>query len=458
MLTTIVIVFVLYLAAMLVISWQGRKHASTFDEFLSVGRKTPMILLIGGAVGAQVGNGLVVGGGAEGAATGLAGVGYGLGCAVGYLVVALISDKIYRSGHMIPADYFQDRYKSGGMSQMFNIICGIGCFPGIGAQIMAAKILFDALGLNSTICVIALCVGVFLYSQISGLWGAYATSVVQIVIIGVGVLAGAVYVLASGGWSEITGMVASGELPETFLSFSGYDAATWMMIFLPLVLTAPVDNVSWQRIHSAVDMKSARRAHWISTLVMLPLCFAPVIIGMYGRAHFGYTGNTAFFGVILNVFPPILAALVIVAVIAAVMSTIDGMIIASTTCWVRGFYKNVIDKNAPDEKLQKLTLPVNFATILLAAYFAFNSNTIIGLLSNMYIFTGSALLAPLVFGWWWKGTTTKGALAGVAVGTIYGALQLFGIYSLPWSGITYILPSFVALVVVSLLTKEKETA
>lgn len=50
MLTTIVIVFVIYLAAMLVISWQGRKHASTFDEFLSVGRKTPMILLIGGAV------------------------------------------------------------------------------------------------------------------------------------------------------------------------------------------------------------------------------------------------------------------------------------------------------------------------------------------------------------------------------------------------------------------------
>ena len=36
------------------------------------------------------------------------------------------------------------------------------------------------------------------------------------------------------------------------------------------------------------------------------------------------------------------------------------------------------------------------------------------------------------------------------------ALQLFGVYSLPWSGITYVLPSFIALVVVSLLTKEKE--
>lgn len=458
MLTTIVIVFVIYLAAMLVISWQGRKHASTFDEFLSVGRKTPMILLIGGAVGAQVGNGLVVGGGAEGAAIGLSGAGYGLACAFSYLVIYLYSNWVYRSGYMTPADYFQKKYNSNAMGQMFNVVGGIGCFPGIGAQIMAAKILFDALGMNSTFGVIALCVVVFLYSQISGLWGAYATSVVQIVVIAVGVLAGLVYVIASGGWGEITAAVASGALPETYLNFNGYDLATWMIIVIPMILVAPLDNVSWQRIHSAESEKAARNHLWIATLVMLPICIAPVIIGMYGRVHYNLSGNTAFFGVILNTFPPILAALVVVAVIAAVMSTIDGMLIASSTLYIRGFYKNVINKNATDEQMQKMTLPMNIITILLAAYFAFSSNTIVGLLSNMYVFTGSALLAPLICGWFWKGTTTKGALAGVIVGTAYGALQLFGIYSLPWSGITYVIPSFAALFIVSLLTKEKEVA
>lgn len=458
MLTTIVIVFVIYLLVMLAISWRGRQHASSFEEYLSVGRKTPLILLIGGAVGAQVGNGLVVGGAAEGASIGLSGAGYGLACAFGYLIIYLISKWVYNSGYMTPADYFQDKYKSNTMAQLFNVVGGIGCFPGIGAQIMAAKILFDALGVNSTFGVIALCIVVFLYSQISGLWGAYATSVVQIVIVTVGVLAGLVYVITTGGWSEITASMASGALPETYLSFSGYDMATWMLIVIPLILVAPLDNVSWQRIHAAESEKAARNHLWLSTLVMLPVCIAPVIIGMYGRVHYGFEGNTAFFGVILNTFPPILAALVVVAVVAAVMSTIDGMLIAASTLYIRGFYKNVIDKNASDAKLQKMTLPLNIITILLAVYFAFSSGTIVGLLSNMYVFTGSALLAPLLCGWFWKGTTTKGALAGVVVGTAYGLLQLFNIYTLPYSGITYVIPSFAALFVVSLLTQDKTQA
>lgn len=136
------------------------------------------------------------------------------------------------------------------------------------------------------------------------------------------------------------------------------------------------------------------------------------------------------------------------------MSTIDGMLISQSVFVLKGLYKATIGKNATDAQLQKLTLPVNILTILIAAYFAFSTNSIVGLLSNSYLFIGTIALAPVVCDWLWKGTTRKGAIAAMICGAIISLLQLTGIYELPYSGITYLLPPFAVLFVVSLLTKD----
>jgi len=454
MIQTIVIVFVLYLAAMLFISWRGRAHSSSFSEYLTINGNAPLILLVGGAVGAQVGNGLVVGGSGSGAAVGIAGIAYGLGCALSYLVLFGFAKIIRENGCLTPAEYLQKHYKSKAIAQILNLLYTVSGWPSIAAQMLAAKVLFDALGMNGYIGMAALMVVVFLYSQISGLWGAYATSVAQTAVILIGIVIGAIYIIATGGIAEITGAVASGAVPATFLNLKGYDLTTWLLYMMPGILCAAIDNVSWQRVNAASSLDIAKKHFWISSLVMLPVIFAPVLIGMYGRVHFGLNNNTAFFGVILNIFPPVLAALVVVAVVAAVMSTIDGMMIGQSVNLLRGFYKNVIDPNASDEKLKKLTLPCNILTLCGASMFAFSTNSILGLLSNAYLFSSAVALAPVICGWLWKGTTRKGAVAAMIVGFIVAILQMFGIYTLPYSGVTHIIPSFVTIFVVSLLTKD----
>lgn len=455
MIQTIIIVFVVYLVAMLLISWRGKAHSSSFSEYLTIDGKAPLILLIGGAVGAQVGNGLVVGGAGSGAAVGIAGIAYGLSCALSYLVLFVFTKTIRQNECLTPPEYLQKQYKSKAIAQILNLLYAISTLPSIAAQMLAAKVLFDAMGINGYAGMIALMVVVFIYSQISGLWGAYATSVVQTAVILVGILAAAGYIIMTGGIAEITGAVATGALPGTFLSAEGYDVSTWLLYMMPGILCAAIDNVSWQRINSAASLEVAKKHFWISSLVMVPVVFAPVLIGMYGRVHFGFADNTAFFGVVLNIFPPVLAALVVVAVVAAVMSTIDGMMIAQSVTLLRGFYKNVLAPNATDEKLNKLTLPCNILTLCGAAVFAFSTNSILGLLANTYLFSSAVCLAPVICGWFWKGTTRKGAVAAMIVGFTVAILQMFGIYSLPYSGITHVIPSFVTIFIVSLLTKER---
>ena len=111
MITTIVIVLVLYFGAMVTIGFMGRDKASNFEGYLSMGRSAGVLLLMGGAIGGQIGNGFVVGGAAEGASVGMAGCAYGLACALSTVMVALfLNNFIYNGGYMSMADYTRKRY------------------------------------------------------------------------------------------------------------------------------------------------------------------------------------------------------------------------------------------------------------------------------------------------------------------------------------------------------------
>lgn len=99
--TLIVIVMAIYFIGMIAISWMGRKYGKNFDDFISAGRNCTTLMIIGFAVGSHIGNGYVVGGAASGAAVGLSGAWYGIGCALSYLVVALIlNHRVYTRWRM----------------------------------------------------------------------------------------------------------------------------------------------------------------------------------------------------------------------------------------------------------------------------------------------------------------------------------------------------------------------
>ena len=113
MLTTIVIVIAIYFVAMFLIGVYGRRYAGTFSGYLSIDGKAGILLIIGGCIGANVGNGFVVGGAGEGSISGLAGSAYGLACVCFTLVVALALNRfIYRRGFQSYADFSRERYKS----------------------------------------------------------------------------------------------------------------------------------------------------------------------------------------------------------------------------------------------------------------------------------------------------------------------------------------------------------
>lgn len=104
--TLLVIVLVVYFAAMVGIGFMGRKHAESFDSFVSAGRSAGVLMIIGSAVGSQIGNGFVVGGAGSAASVGLSGAWYGIGCGLGYLAIALVLNKHVYTKAIFPCRNF----------------------------------------------------------------------------------------------------------------------------------------------------------------------------------------------------------------------------------------------------------------------------------------------------------------------------------------------------------------
>lgn len=461
MIPIIVVVLVIYFAAMVFIGFLGRDKASNFEGYLSMGRSAGVLLLMGGAIGGQIGNGFVVGGAEQGAAVGMAGAAYGIACALSTVLVAVfLNNFIYNGGYMSMADYTRKRYHNEIPGTIYDLSTAISSIGLIAGQIMAGKALFEALGLSGTVGAIAIAVVVLLYSQLSGLWGAFATSVVQTAVIAVGLVGTTVVLVAEGAVGEMSAAVEAGTIAPSALDFSGLSAAGFAGMMLPLLLGMVTDQPTYQRINSAKSAKISRIACYLSCLVMIPLALMPAFIGSYGNFKYGATGSSAFFDVILNELPAVVCALIIAAVLAAVMSTIDCGLITMSTVLTRDIWQGALKKTPSEAQLKTITLVVNIGFMFTSTALALASSSILGLLNSVYAFLAAACFVPFVGGVLWKRGNATGAAAASIVGVITVIATNLGV-TLPGSGvipgaILPIIPSAIAYVIVSLCTKAPE--
>lgn len=453
--TLLVVVLIVYFAAMVGIGFMGRKHASSFDSFVSAGRSAGVLMIIGSAVGSQIGNGFVVGGAGSAASIGLGGAWYGIGCGLGYLAIALVLNKrVYTKGYISLPEFLEERYGDKLTSAVFSIATVLSYIGNIAAQIMAGSALFRAFGLNGTLGAVSITVVVLAYSSLSGLWGAYATSVVQVGVIAVAMIAAVIAIVSGGGIAEIDAAIAAGTVPSNFWSLDAIGLKAILFMVLPVSLAALCDQQTVQRINAAKSEKASMSAHIISTVMCICLALLPAIIGMYGAAVYGVTDNTAFFQVVMNKLPALVSAMTIAAVIAAIMSTIDGTVIAFSTVMLKNVYQGMINPKVDEKTLKKGDTILSVVVLIFALVLSLQFDNIINLLSSTYIFLTACCLVPFVGGMYWKKGTAKGATVSSIVGLIISVLNMTKIYVLPLSDFSPIIIALVVYVVVSLCDKE----
>ncbi|SES94660.1 sodium/proline symporter [Salinibacillus kushneri] len=126
-----------------------------------------------------------------------------------------------------------------------------------------------------------------------------------------------------------------------------------------------------------------------------------------------------------EIFPPVIAAFLAVAVLSAVMSTSDGLIVSLTQLLANDIFRKTIvpRMNISKNKSEKLELLISrYSTILVIAVgilLAWSPPQFLSIF--MWIGIGgivSATAGPLVVGALWKRSTRQGAISALLAGTI----------------------------------------
>ena len=448
--TIVLLILLAYAISMFFIGKYASRQIHSFRDAIAAPGQTTLLLLAGSAIGGHIGSGFVVGGAEYGAIYGIGGAWYGIGCGLSYFAVALMSGFVYRHKYISPSDYFSQRYEGNAPRLIYSVAIICSCISALAGQLLAGRAIFQALGIPSEWGVILTAVIALLFANVGGLLGTMAASTVQSVIIFFGMITALIAAMVYAGPETLM------ELPAAYFDPVPFDSEFLVSITLPIVLSAPLYQMGFQSIVSSRSVKTAFWGYAVAGLFLLPIAVIPPVLGMFGRQLFpGMAASGVFMELLMTKLPPVVAAVILAAIICAVIASCNGSYIVIATNFVHDLYQGMIAPEADSKTCKRLMLIVDTAACVVAVLLALRMNDIIQLLSMGYGILAAGCLVPFLGGIWWKKGTSKGALASAVAGIAASLASSLGVIVLPYACITSILISAAVYVVVGLLDPKK---
>ena len=300
----------------------------------------------------------------------------------------------------------------------------------------AGRLLETTLGLpyELSIGVFALVIG--LYTFIGGFRAVVLTDTVQglVMLIGTMLLLGATLVATGGMENAMTTLHA---IDPRLLTPTGVDdklSATFMLSFWVLVCFGLIGLP-----HTAVramaykDSRSLHRGMLVGTVVMTVLVLGMHLAGVLARAVVPELDvpDKVIPTLMMTVLPPFVAGIFLAAPMAAIMSSIDSMLIQSSSTLIKDLYLSIKPDAIHNEakiKRYSTTLTLGFTVILAVVAMLNPPDMLIWL--NLLSFGGleATFLWVLVFGLYYKKANATGAIWSMVSGlTSYVIIAYFKI-------------------------------
>ena len=271
----------------------------------------------------------------------------------------------------------------------------------------------------STVCLIGV-IGIF-YTTLGGMRAVVWTDFIQFIILLVGM---AVITITIAGSVEggVTGIVSysfahgrgfDGFKEPGFFSFSPYVRLTfWLMlvgIIMEFLFYNSSDQISIQRLLSTSSYEQAKKSLYTFVLIGLPFAAVLWFIGLAVFTYYaqhpaeaeGITGDTALFRYIAVHLPSPLPGLVISAMLAAVMSTLDSGMNSLAAVGTKDIYIQYFRPNASEEQQvlfsRIMTVVVGVFAVAVALLIATVAESIKDTIMEINAIWGafSAVLAPV---------------------------------------------------------------
>ncbi|MDW6004967.1 sodium/proline symporter PutP [Vibrio mangrovi] len=334
--------------------------------------------------------------------------------------------------------------------------------------VAGGKLFETVFGLDYSTAVIVGTVCVVSYTLFGGFLAVAWTDLVQGLLMAAALLIVPIAAM-QGGFGDLNDSLAHIN-PELLTVWQGIDGK-------PLSAIAIISLAAWglgycgqphilarfQATRSNKDIGAARRIAIGWTALAM---FGAIMVGLVGLVyttnHPTLTladGEKVFMLLVNAVFHPVMAGILLAAILAAIMSTADSQLLVCSSALAEDFYKQVIKKDATSEQIVRVGRISVMAISILALILAMTpESSVLGLVSYAWAGFGAAFGPALVMSLFWSRMNRNGALAGIIVGgvTVVVWKQLAGgIFDL-YEIVPGMVLSTIAIIVVTWLSREPD--
>ena len=471
-------VIVAYFALSILVGYFMSKGTDTSAKFH--GAQLGVAAIVCASAGEWLGGTATTGVSEYGFLYGLSGAWYTIANGLGVLFLGLFFAKLYRSiGKLTIPGIIEHIFGKKAQIVSSLILVFVMIAVGVSQVIAAGKFGEALLGVDFRLTAIVFTLIFITYTLFGGMKAVSATNTLHLFVMYIGVVVAVLLLVQKIGgidafFSGTRALEAAHGRNTLSMTAIGFPKiSSWVIASLLGACTA---QAGIQPVLASKDIPTAKKACIYTAIVTAPFGIFTAMIGLIARIMsergelLDATGNVlvdgklALTSIMLDL-PPLVGGLVLAAELAAILSTASPIILAAGTLLTKDFYQVKINPRASDREVlfaSKFTTAVSGAICCLGAIALVDNNSVLDIVYSAYSIRG-ALFIVLIFGFFWKKATVRGACASMVVTTLVAvswvAFKLsVGHYPVaPWFTETYaaVLAATLSMLAVSALDPAK---
>jgi len=339
-----------------------------------------------------------------------------------WFMVAVLAPRFTRQRELTIPAFIETRYYGKGIRGLAGAIILVATVVYIQAQIVAGGLIANTVfGVPTTVGMVGFTTILLVYTVVGGMVAVVYTDAFQLVVMGLGaVLAVPLALRQVDGLGGLLALVESAH-PLVF-TFETMPAALLLTMALSFFLGGIATPEKLIRLYAMKDMRTIRRGVLFAIVMILAINLLVFVLALAAIVLFPTlpTGDLAMPMVATSVLPAVLGSVMLAAITAAMMSTVDSLLIVAGSALSVDIYQNLIDPRAsPDRRLwvDRLgILAVGSLPVLLLLSGVGEGELVQFIVLLFTALMASAFVLPVVGGVLWRRATREGAAAAMVGG------------------------------------------
>lgn len=432
----LLIVLVSYFGVVLVEGYLSFRRSRGEADYLVAGRKVGPWICGTSLSATQMSAGTFVGTIALHYLTGASFIWAWTGIWVAYVVAAIwVAPKLRRysaeHGGLTFPDYIGDRFNSDVARVVAAVVILICYIVFVSAQYQAGGVILQTLfGLPfvwGSLILLVITVG---YTTIGGMVAVMRTDFLQQMIMALGAVIGLPLLISYAGGTQNIATVLADVGPNYLRWHFGFrDLFGFALAFGLVFVTAPYVIT---RYYAVPDDRTARQAAAIALVfnVITATAVATIALTMkvlYPQLIVADAASTVYAA---QVLPPLIGTLVIAAILAAIMSTVDSVLLVTGPVISHDIYYRLINPRADERTRMRVNRWATAITGALPILLTLQQLGIVQFIVNAFAsLLASGIAVPVIIGLYWRGASTAGAIVSMVIG--FGVALVLYIYGQP---------------------------